>query len=46
MNKKMNASEMIKDLAEKNEIRKILLILENSNSLDEAIEKVKALLNE
>lgn len=40
----MNTSEMIRDLAEENQTRKILEILENSKDLEEAKEKVKALL--
>jgi hypothetical protein len=41
----MNACEMIKELAEENQTRKILEILEKCNDLEEAKEKIKALLN-
>lgn len=41
----MNSAETIKELAEENQTRKILEILENSSSLEEATERVKALLN-
>lgn len=41
----MNACEMIKELAEENQTRKILEILEGCKTLEEAVEKVKALLN-
>lgn len=42
----MNASEMIKSLAEENQTRKILEILNNCKSLEEAKEKIKALLQQ
>jgi hypothetical protein len=41
----MNVSEMIRELAEENQTRKILEILEKSKDLEEAIEKVRDLLN-
>lgn len=41
----MNASEMIRELAEENQTRKILLILNECKDLEEAKEKTKALLN-
>ena len=41
----MNTQEIIKNLAEENRTRKILEMLEKSKSLEEAIEKVKSLLN-
>ena len=44
MDDDMNASEMIRDLAEENQTRKILDILNTSHDLEEAKEKVKALL--
>lgn len=44
-NKKMNSSEMIKKLAEENQTRKVLEILEECNDLAEAKKKIKALLN-
>lgn len=40
----MNNSEMIRDLAEENQTRKILAILEKAISLEDAKEKVEALL--
>ena len=45
MDEEMNASEMIRDLAEENQTRKILDILNECDDLEEAKEKVKALLN-
>lgn len=44
-NKEMNSSEMIRELAEENQTRKILEILENCKDLDDAKQKIKALLN-
>ena len=41
----MNASEVIRDLAEENALRKALEIIQNSESLEEAKEKIKALLD-
>ena len=41
----MNNSEMIRDLAEENQTRKILAILEKATSLEDAKEKVEALLS-
>ncbi len=40
----MNASEIIKQLSEENQTRKILEILNESKDLEEAKEKIKALL--
>ena len=40
----MNASEIIKQLSEENQTRKILEILNECKDLEEAKEKVKALL--
>ena len=40
----MNASELLREVAEENQTRKILDILKESTDLEEAIEKVKALL--
>lgn len=40
----MNASEVIKDLAEENQTRKILEILNECKTLEEAKEKIRALL--
>ena len=41
----MNLAELLKQTAEENQTRKILAILEESKSLEDAKEKVKALLN-
>ena len=45
MDEEMNVGEMLKELAEENQTRKILEILENCKDLAEAKEKVRALLN-
>ena len=45
MNDDMNASEVIKDLAEENQTRKILDILNECKTLEEAKKKIRALLN-
>ena len=42
----MNASEIIKQLSEENQTRKILEILNESKDLEEAKEKIKALLKD
>ena len=44
-NREMNSSEMIRELAEENQTRKILEILEECEDLAEAKQKIKALLN-
>lgn len=41
----MNIGEMLKEVSEENQTRKILEILKECKDLSEAIEKVKALLN-
>lgn len=41
----LNVGEMLREVTEENQTRKILEILKESKDLDEAIEKVKALLN-
>ena len=41
----MNLAELLKETAEENQTRKILAILEESENLEKAKEKVKALLN-
>lgn len=41
----MNLGEMVRTLAEENQTRKILTILEECKDLEEAKEKIKALLN-
>ena len=41
----MNLGEMLKELAEENQTRKILEILNNCKDLADAQEKIKALLN-
>lgn len=43
-NEEMNLAELLKQTAEENQTRKILAILEESESLEDAKEKVKALL--
>ena len=45
MDEEMNIGEMLKEVAEENQTRKILEILEKSNNLEEAIKKVRALLD-
>ena len=44
MEEDMNLGEQLRDLAEENQTRKILAILEESEDLEKAKEKVKALL--
>ena len=44
-NDEMNLAELLKETAEENQTRKILAILEESENLEKAKEKVKALLN-
>ncbi|MBF0709689.1 MULTISPECIES: protein phosphatase [unclassified Gemella] len=44
MENEMNLSELLKELAEENQTRKILEILKESESLEEAIKKIEALL--
>ena len=45
MEEEMNVGELLKETAEENQTRKILEILNESKDLEEAKEKVKALLN-
>ena len=45
MEEDMNVGELLKEMAEENQTRKILEILNECKDLDEAKEKVKALLN-
>lgn len=45
MNEEMNTSELLVQITEENQTRKILEILNDCKNLDEAKEKVKALLN-
>lgn len=45
MEEEMNVSELLKEVVEENQTRKILEIVEKSKDLEEAIEKIKALLN-
>lgn len=45
MDELMNVGEMLRELAEENQTRKILEILEQSKTIEEAKEKVRALLN-
>ena len=44
MNEDMNTSELLKEVTEENQTRKILEILEQCQTLEEAKEKVRALL--
>ncbi len=44
MDEEMNVGELLKETAEENQTRKILEILNECNNLEEAKEKVKALL--
>lgn len=41
----MNVGEMLREVTEENQTRKILEIMRESKDLNEAVEKVKALLN-
>lgn len=43
-NEEMNLAELLKETTEENQTRKILAILEESEDLEKAKEKVKALL--
>ena len=45
MDDEMNASELLVEKAEENQTRKILDIVEHCKDLDEAKEKIRALLN-
>lgn len=45
MDEEMNVGELLKEVAEENQTRKILEILRDCETLEDAIEKVKALLN-
>ena len=45
MDEDMNISEMLRELAEENQTRKILEILNECKDLEEAKEKIKSLLN-
>ena len=45
MDEEMNLAELLKETAEENQTRKILEILESSSDLEDAKEKVRALLN-
>lgn len=45
MDEEMNLAELLKETTEENQTRKILEILNNSSDLEEAKEKVRALLN-
>ena len=45
MNEEMNICELLKEVVEENQTRKILEILNQSKDLEEAKENVKALLN-
>ncbi|MCD7726757.1 MAG: protein phosphatase [Ruminococcus sp.] len=45
MDDEMNVGELLKETAEENQTRKVLEILNECKDLEEAKEKVKALLN-
>lgn len=45
MEESMNVGEMLRELAEENQTRKILEILEICKTIEEAREKIRALLN-
>ncbi|MSS77388.1 protein phosphatase [Anaerococcus sp. AGMB00486] len=45
MDEDMNTSELLKEVVEENQTRKILEILKESKNLEEAIKKIEALLN-
>ena len=45
MDEEVNTSELLKEVAEENQTRKILEILNECKDLEEAKEKIKALLN-
>ena len=45
MDEKMNVGEMLREVTEENQTRKILEIMRDSKDLADAIEKVRALLN-
>lgn len=45
MEEEMNVGELLKETAEENQTRKILEILNECNDIEEAKERVKALLN-
>lgn len=45
MDEEMTASELLKEVAEENQTRKILEVLNQCETLEEAKEKVRALLN-
>lgn len=45
MDEEMIASKLIRELAEENQTRKVLEILNECRNLEEAKEKIKALLN-
>ncbi|MCL2461296.1 MAG: protein phosphatase [Defluviitaleaceae bacterium] len=44
MDEDMNTGELLKEVAEENQTRKILELVKECKSLDEAVEKIKALL--
>lgn len=45
MDDEMNTAEVLRDEAKENRTREILELMRNSKTLEEATEKVKALLN-
>lgn len=45
MDENMNIGEMLREVVEENQLRKVLEILEACKTLEEAKEKIRALLN-
>lgn len=45
MDDEMNTAEVLRDEAKENRTREILELMRNSKTLEEVVEKVKALLN-
>lgn len=45
MNEEMNTGEMLRELAEENQTRKILDLINDCKTIEEAKEKIRALLN-
>ena len=45
MDDEMNTAEVLRDEAKENRTREILELMRNGKTLEEAVEKVKALLN-
>ena len=45
MNEEMNTGEMLRELAEENQTRKILDLINDCKTIEEAKEKIRAILN-